>query len=78
MKTLFDNNERLTDEGTSLDREIHQVLLPIFKKWIKYGCRAREIEYRAREIEYIINMVSLDISLNELMQLNADKEQKET
>jgi hypothetical protein len=64
-----EEDERLTDEATSLDMEAYQALEPIFNKWIRHG-------FKIREIQYLIQHVCLDISLNKLLFPIDSKENK--
>ena len=59
-KTLYNEDERMTDEATSLDKEAYQALEPIFDKWLSHG-------FKIREIQYLIQHVCLDISLDKLI-----------
>ncbi len=60
MKTFYDSDERYNEIAQSLDREVLKVLEPIFKRWVKYG-------YKARDISKIMSDSVYDIELRTII-----------
>lgn len=58
-KSLFDSNEKYTQEAIMLENEVYSALLPILGKYFRY--------HSAREVEYIVKAATASMALEELL-----------
>ena len=64
MKRLFGEDDRWTDVGGKLDREVDRALDPIFKRWHAKGFSVREISHVAMSA---VTMLECEMMLDVLI-----------
>ncbi len=56
MKTLYDKDWRLLDDGIAISDEASEVLSPIIKAYVDKGYSAREISHIVKSVVYEIEL----------------------
>ena len=74
MKSLFNEYEAYSVDGSLLDNEVHRLIKPIFIKWMEQG-------FSARDIENIINdntgIISAERRILKAIQMKNDLDKRE-
>ena len=58
MKSLFDENEKYTQEANRLSDEVNGTLKSIFEDYLKRGYKSREIEAVMAEVVQELSVLS--------------------
>lgn len=64
--TLFDSDERYTDDALAIDNEVNVAVSAIFKKWLAQGYKVREITgllHAAVDTAGCFQILELDVKL---------------